>query len=89
MNCDIDWTDIYGNYVSASEMLALARKAGLELEEFLEQEYRELAKDDPHGGYDVDIDIKALAEQIYSEAIEDHVASYSEQEESNHGITEL
>jgi len=70
------WSETFGNYVSASEMLALARKAGLELEDFLAREYQELREEDPYGGYDVDIDIDALAEQIREEALEDHVASF-------------
>jgi len=69
------WSDVFGNYVTASEMLALARKAGLELEDFLAREYRELREENPDGGYDVDVDIDVLAEQIREEALEDHVAS--------------
>jgi len=59
------WSEVFGNYIRASEMLALARKAGLELEEFLVALYQELAKEDPDC-YDVDaeINVEEFATQI-------------------------
>jgi len=71
----VRWEDVFGSQVSASEMLTQAREQGLELEEFLARTYEELRVEDPQGGYDANIDIDALAEQVREEALEDHIHS--------------
>ena len=69
--CDLEWSDVFGNYVTPLEMLYLAHENYKTLEEYLEQEYEGLAKENPDAGYDEPVDISQLADQIRAQAMEE------------------
>lgn len=65
----IHWSDVFGNLVTAQEIVDAAHEAGLSLANYLRQAYYEIGRESPRAGYDAEHapDFEALAAQIERE----------------------
>ncbi len=70
MSNKADWTAVFGNFVTARDVIDGALRHNLDLTEELRRQYRELAEENPNGDWDdeSDVDFRALAQQIIREA---------------------
>lgn len=64
------WADVFGNTVTAAEVVAAAQREGVPLAQYLQMAYAELGAENPDGGWDAgcEPDFDALARQVLQEA---------------------
>jgi len=63
------WSQVFGNLVTAQEIVDAAAEAGQTIADYLREQYRELGEENPDAGYDQETapDFDALADQIERE----------------------